>query len=123
MLANLTPSVELTGGPWYSDGGLDQAFIDGLLKVCLNHVKKLASSVILPAHKASNTSVPDIPPETAQKRRHPRRDLRPEPDLPALPYQASPLATQNPRIHRRLGHLAANARGRTCDAAHERARL
>lgn len=43
MLSNLTPSVELTGGPWYSDGGLDQSFIDGLLGACLMHVKKQAS--------------------------------------------------------------------------------
>lgn len=49
MLANVTPSVELTGGPWYSDGGLDQAFIDGLLSVCLNYVKKLVSASYLPS--------------------------------------------------------------------------
>ncbi|GHJ84352.1 hypothetical protein NliqN6_0754 [Naganishia liquefaciens] len=55
MLANLTPSVELTGGPWYSDGGLDQAFIDGLLKVCLNHVKKLT----FPRKPAKSADIPD----------------------------------------------------------------
>jgi hypothetical protein len=33
MLASLTPSVELTGGPWYSDQDLDTVFIDMVLKV------------------------------------------------------------------------------------------
>jgi hypothetical protein len=33
MLASLTPSVELTGGPWYTDQDLDTAFIDMVLKV------------------------------------------------------------------------------------------
>ncbi|KAJ9105403.1 hypothetical protein QFC21_001773 [Naganishia friedmannii] len=48
MLANMTPSVELTGGPWYSDGGLDQQFIDGLLGICLIHVTRQASSLVKP---------------------------------------------------------------------------
>ncbi|ORY89829.1 RNA polymerase Rpc34 subunit-domain-containing protein [Leucosporidium creatinivorum] len=33
MLANLTPSVELTGGPWFTDNELDTEFVD-LLKKC-----------------------------------------------------------------------------------------
>ncbi|KAJ9120648.1 hypothetical protein QFC22_002578 [Naganishia vaughanmartiniae] len=51
MLSNLTPSVELTGGPWYSDGGLDQSFIDGLLGACLMHVKKQTFPRKQPKHE------------------------------------------------------------------------
>ncbi|KAJ9112369.1 hypothetical protein QFC19_000789 [Naganishia cerealis] len=51
MLSNLTPSVELTGGPWYSDGGLDQAFIDTLLTICLTYVKKQTFPRKQPKHE------------------------------------------------------------------------
>lgn len=68
MLANVTPSVELTGGPWYSDGGLDQAFIDGLLGVCLNYVKKLVSAshhpAVLPPADPSSQTFPRKPPKS-----------------------------------------------------------
>jgi DNA-directed RNA polymerase III subunit RPC6 len=66
MLANVTPSVELTGGPWYSDGGLDQAFIDGLLGVCLNYVKKLVSTRLpLTTHSAdASQTFPRKPPKS-----------------------------------------------------------
>ncbi|ODV92656.1 hypothetical protein CANCADRAFT_90529 [Tortispora caseinolytica NRRL Y-17796] len=33
MLASLQPSIELTGGPWFTDSELDQEFIDGLLNI------------------------------------------------------------------------------------------
>lgn len=33
MLYNLQPSIEVTGGPWFTDSELDTEFIDSLLKV------------------------------------------------------------------------------------------
>ena len=54
MLANLTPSVELTGGPWFTDNELDTEFVD-LLKKCaykyLQDKVRLACSC-LPHQKA-----------------------------------------------------------------------
>ncbi|TBU56961.1 RNA polymerase Rpc34 [Dichomitus squalens] len=39
MLAHLEPSVELTGGPWYTDKELDAEFIKLLSDVCLKIVR------------------------------------------------------------------------------------
>lgn len=48
MLANLTPSVELSGGPWYTDNELDTAFIAGLSNVCLKFIQDKVSSSTKP---------------------------------------------------------------------------
>lgn len=34
MLMELTPSIEVSGGPWFTDSELDLEFVEGLLKVC-----------------------------------------------------------------------------------------
>ncbi|CDR43873.1 CYFA0S13e00166g1_1 [Cyberlindnera fabianii] len=33
MLYNLTPSIEVTGGPWFTDGELDSEFVESLLAI------------------------------------------------------------------------------------------
>lgn len=38
MLANLEPSTEITGGPWFSENELDVEFIEELCKVCLRYI-------------------------------------------------------------------------------------
>lgn len=45
MLAHLTPSVELSGGPWYTDNELDTAFIMGLSNVCLQFIQDAVSGL------------------------------------------------------------------------------
>lgn len=39
MLAHLEPSIELTGGPWYTDNELDVEFIRLLSAACLKYIK------------------------------------------------------------------------------------
>jgi DNA-directed RNA polymerase III subunit RPC6 len=39
MLFHLDPSVEMTGGPWYTDNELDTEFIKLLSRACLQFVK------------------------------------------------------------------------------------
>lgn len=39
MMAHLEPSVELTGGPWYTDGELDTEFIKLLCSACLRFIR------------------------------------------------------------------------------------
>ncbi|KAI9460653.1 RNA polymerase Rpc34 subunit-domain-containing protein [Boletus coccyginus] len=39
MLAHLEPSVELTGGPWYTDNELDTEFIKLLSTACLHYIR------------------------------------------------------------------------------------
>ncbi|KAI5996988.1 RNA polymerase Rpc34 subunit-domain-containing protein [Pisolithus albus] len=39
MLAHLEPSVELTGGPWYTDNELDVEFIKLLSSACLHYIR------------------------------------------------------------------------------------
>ena len=34
MLYNLQPSIDVTGGPWFTDSELDTEFIETLLEVC-----------------------------------------------------------------------------------------
>lgn len=39
MLFHLEPSVEVTGGPWYTDKELDVEFIKLLSKACLKFIR------------------------------------------------------------------------------------
>ena len=39
MLYHLQPSVEITGGPWYTDNELDTEFIKLLSSACLRYIK------------------------------------------------------------------------------------
>jgi hypothetical protein len=39
MLFHLEPSVELTGGPWYSENELDTEFIRLLSRACLQFIR------------------------------------------------------------------------------------
>ncbi|KAI0305368.1 RNA polymerase Rpc34 subunit-domain-containing protein [Multifurca ochricompacta] len=47
MMAHLEPSVELTGGPWYTDNELDTEFIKLLCSACLRYIRERT----LPKHK------------------------------------------------------------------------
>lgn len=40
MLSHLTPAVELTGGPWFTDNELDLDFVEMLKKLCLKFIEK-----------------------------------------------------------------------------------
>jgi DNA-directed RNA polymerase III subunit RPC6 len=40
MLSTLQPSVEVTGGPWFTDSELDSEFIDSLLRVVWQYVAR-----------------------------------------------------------------------------------
>ncbi|EIW79795.1 hypothetical protein CONPUDRAFT_144945 [Coniophora puteana RWD-64-598 SS2] len=56
MLAHLEPSVELTGGPWYTDNELDTEFIKLLSAACLHYIRE--RSFPKPA-KRTNKDRPD----------------------------------------------------------------
>lgn len=43
-MTNLEPSVELTGGPWYTDGELDDEFIKLLSSACLRFIQTRVGS-------------------------------------------------------------------------------
>ncbi|KAI0267270.1 RNA polymerase Rpc34 subunit-domain-containing protein [Gloeopeniophorella convolvens] len=47
MMAHLEPSVELTGGPWYTDNELDSEFIKLLCSACLRYIRERT----VPKHK------------------------------------------------------------------------
>ena len=47
MNSNVIPSIDLTGGPWYSkDGALDIEFIDALHRACKNYIKSKVTSAL-----------------------------------------------------------------------------
>lgn len=41
MLEGITPSIELTGGPWYTDNDLDTELIEAVAKMCYRFVVQL----------------------------------------------------------------------------------
>lgn len=51
--ASLRPSDKATGGPWYTDSNLDEAFIQELLKVVFDYITKESTyrSVYVPARR------------------------------------------------------------------------
>ncbi|PCH37542.1 hypothetical protein WOLCODRAFT_140917 [Wolfiporia cocos MD-104 SS10] len=51
MLAHLEPSVEMTGGPWYTDNELDTEFIKLLCSACLRFIRDRS----LPKQKGSDS--------------------------------------------------------------------
>ncbi|EPQ51929.1 hypothetical protein GLOTRDRAFT_123048 [Gloeophyllum trabeum ATCC 11539] len=57
MLAHLEPSVELTGGPWYTDNELDTEFIKLLCTACLRFIRDRS----LPKTKSSSSSAHSQP--------------------------------------------------------------
>ncbi|SCV69758.1 BQ2448_1152 [Microbotryum intermedium] len=40
MMSNIAPSVELTGGPWFTDNELDVEFVEALKKITLTYLTK-----------------------------------------------------------------------------------
>lgn len=50
MLAHLEPSVELTGGPWYTDNELDTEFIKLLSTACLHYIRDRVRISISSSH-------------------------------------------------------------------------
>lgn len=44
MLYNLEPSIEVTGGPWFSENELDLQFIEEMCKVCLRFIENKQNS-------------------------------------------------------------------------------
>ncbi|TFY71775.1 hypothetical protein EVG20_g1229 [Dentipellis fragilis] len=66
MMAHLEPSVELTGGPWYTDSELDTEFIKLLCSACLRFIKdrsfpKQKNSDDVPASSLPLYSISDAP--------------------------------------------------------------
>lgn len=55
--ASIQPSDRATGGPWYTDQNLDEAFIDQLQKVVFDFIKRESSYVSRHGHD-SRTQVP-----------------------------------------------------------------
>lgn len=45
MVSHIEPSVDLTGGPWYTDFELDPTFIGFVRSACLNFVRKKVSGI------------------------------------------------------------------------------
>nr|VWP00844.1 Peroxisomal biogenesis factor [Ganoderma boninense] len=57
MLFHLEPSVEMTGGPWYTDNELDTEFIKLLCSASLRFIRDRST----PKHKGGETSSEDQP--------------------------------------------------------------
>ena len=54
MLYNLQPSIDVTGGPWFTDSELDTEFIDSLLTVVWRFIALKTFPEFLTEHKITN---------------------------------------------------------------------
>jgi DNA-directed RNA polymerase III subunit RPC6 len=61
MLAQLTPSVEMTGGPWYTDNELDTEFIKLLSESCAHYIREQVLPSLPPPCASADHVNPDIP--------------------------------------------------------------
>ncbi|CEL58998.1 DNA-directed RNA polymerase III subunit C34 [Rhizoctonia solani AG-1 IB] len=53
ILANLQPSVEVSGGPWYNNSEFESEFVQTLCKACLNFIQQQSYPVHKPKSKLS----------------------------------------------------------------------
>ncbi|KAG9082255.1 34-kDa subunit of RNA polymerase III (C) [Ceratobasidium sp. UAMH 11750] len=53
ILANLEPSAEVSGGPWYNNSEFETEFVQTLCNVCLNYIQKRSFPVHKPGSKFS----------------------------------------------------------------------
>lgn len=60
MLFHLEPSVEMTGGPWYTDKELDTEFIKLLSAACLKFIRDRVRILIYPMRTMVRLSKRDI---------------------------------------------------------------
>jgi DNA-directed RNA polymerase III subunit RPC6 len=77
--ANLTPNEKATGGPWYTDGELDEAFIESIQHVLYGHIFAKSfykSSNIGSAKKPKRISKTNTDKATAAKASEEARALR-----------------------------------------------
>lgn len=57
MLAHLDPSVELTGGPWYTENELDTEFIRLLSSACLRFIQDRVHPIAVASHASPTHNV------------------------------------------------------------------
>jgi len=60
MLAHLEPSVEITGGPWFSENELDTEFIEELCKVCFRYIASKVNILDLCSFNNCRASRPNL---------------------------------------------------------------
>ncbi|GAA6018775.1 hypothetical protein JCM10207_005576 [Rhodosporidiobolus poonsookiae] len=69
MLAGIQPSVELTGGPWFTDNELDTELVDQLKKIALQYLQTRSTPPSLkipdPSHPGTSTKFRPIFPASA----------------------------------------------------------
>ncbi|KAI0057324.1 hypothetical protein BV25DRAFT_1995044 [Artomyces pyxidatus] len=88
MMAHLEPSVELTGGPWYTDNELDTEFIKLLCTACLRFIKDRVGFLLRQFYKSSSISSNNIIAQTFPK--HKIDDDHPASSQPLYPISGAP---------------------------------
>ncbi|KAF8688384.1 RNA polymerase Rpc34 subunit, partial [Rhizoctonia solani] len=67
ILANLQPSVEVSGGPWYNNSEFESEFVQTLCKACLNFIQQQS----YPVHKSKSKLSPRALFPTSASSRYP----------------------------------------------------
>lgn len=125
MCQGVTPSAELTGGPFYDGHNIDVGLISDLSSVALRFVVEKVSIPSGNKYKQRQPLMTDIchviefPAKDPQAEQHPRQHLRPEPHLRSLSYLQTSRPCDHPLLFRETRHLQDQARGRTYHPNHE----
>lgn len=61
MLAGITPSVEMTGGPWFTDNELDTEFVAMLKKIAYKYLRDHVGLLPLPFRLPSSLLLTPAP--------------------------------------------------------------
>ena len=67
MLYNLQPSIDVTGGPWFTDSELDTEFIETLLEVCWRFI--VGKTMYIKDEEADNEDINPL--QTTYHNHHP----------------------------------------------------
>lgn len=73
MLYNLQPSIDVTGGPWFTDSELDTEFIDTLVEVCWRFI--VAKTIYIQNPESEDYDSPSNPLQTSHHNHHRGVDL------------------------------------------------
>lgn len=110
MLAHLEPSVEMTGGPWYTDNELDTEFIKLLCSACLRFIRDKVSVTYAPSINILNICALFV--ERAETKR--RRLGFFKPSLSHLRLTIVPHRTTAPGVPKQEPDHGDAAKRRTC---------
>jgi DNA-directed RNA polymerase III subunit RPC6 len=111
--ANLRPSDRATGGPWYTDSNLDEAFIAGLERIIFNFIRMKSAHFREPPATAKTPKKGVTGTAAARGRKRAATEISVEDGVAASPAGTpAATATPAPAVQQQPPHQQAPNRGR-----------